>query len=200
MRDWVKIGLLYLLSLPVLIGTWERLVFVAQGAVGAPWVDQRYADHPWLSALHLMPGAVFFLLGPLQFSSWLRRGPWHRWAGRLFILTGTLSGIAVIWMVWVFPAVGGLMTQAVTMAIVGAMICFMSWGWRCARRRQIPQHRGAMMRAYALGLSVSTTRIFIDLAEVLAGLDFMSTFVPASAAGVAVNVLFTEALLRRKGR
>lgn len=193
----MRVALLYLVSLPVLLGTWARLAFVLEGTEGAPWLDQRYADHPLLTVLHLLPGVLFFLLAPLQFVPRLRRGGWHRWAGRLFIASGVVSGGGVCVMVWVFPAVGGALTQWVTMAIVAAMAGFMVHGWRAIRAGRVVAHRHAMMRAYALGLSVSTTRIVIDLADWIAGIGFLDSFVAASAVGVAVNVAVTEALIRR---
>jgi uncharacterized membrane protein len=200
MSDLVRVAFLYLVSSPVLIGSFERMAFILQyaaSAAPASWLDQRYVDHLQLTALHLLPGIVFFLIAPLQFSSTLRSRArrLHRALGRLFILTGVASGLAVLWMVLVFPAVGGLLTQVVTFVLVGAMLALLGFAWRSARMRAFARHRAAMMRAYAIGLSVSTARIFIELSAWGFGLGFVDTFVIASALGVALNIAVVEWVL-----
>ena len=199
-RDVLVVLVLYVVSWPVISGTVARLHFVwlSSGADALPWVDQRYADHPLLTALHLMPGLLFFAIAPLQFWPALRRPrrP-HRWLGRAFMASGFLSGIGVLWMVVVFPAVGGLLTQVVTFVIVGGMLGFMAHAWRAIRARRLAAHRAAIIRAYALALSVSTARIFIDLAAWLWSTPFLDSFVFASALGVGVNAAVAEVILHR---
>lgn len=199
-RDVLVVLVLYVVSWPVISGTVARLHFVwlSSGADALPWVDQRYADHPLLTALHLMPGLLFFAIAPLQFWPALRRTRrLHRWLGRAFMASGFLSGIGVLWMVVVFPAVGGLLTQVVTFVIVGGMLGFMAHAWRAIRARRLAVHRAAIIRAYALGLSVSTARIVIDLAAWLWSTPFLDSFVFASALGVGVNVAVAEVILHR---
>lgn len=188
---FVPVLALYLFSLPVLSGSWQRLTDVFAG-LGS---DARYLGHPWLTALHLIPGMVFFLIGPLQFLP--RRGRAHRWRGRVFVTSGLLSGAGVIAMVWVFPALGGLMTQLVTTTINSAMAAMMVAAIWCARHRKLVLHRDLMLRAYGLGLSVATARWAIMLAEEF-GIGFEESFVLASGFGVILNVVAVEAGLSSK--
>lgn len=184
---------LYLFSLPVLAGSWLRLTEIFTG-IGQ---DARYLAHPWLTALHLAPGMVFFLIGPLQVLP--HRGVWHRWRGRVFVVSGLCSGAGVIGMVWVFPALGGLITQLVTTALNLTVAALMLGAIRAIRLGAFRQHRALMIRAYGLGLSVASARWFIMLAEA-AGIGFQDSFVIASATGVVLNVLTVELLLAHSRR
>ena len=60
----------------------------------------RYFNHPAAVGLHLGPGLLVMVLGPLQFIRRVRK-KWigaHRWSGRAFLLAGgiaAMSGIAI---------------------------------------------------------------------------------------------------------
>src|ERR1700681_4661390 len=47
-------------------------------------LDDLFAHYPVLTLIHIVPGLLFMLLGPLQFSSTIRARHlrWHRWSGR----------------------------------------------------------------------------------------------------------------------
>lgn len=192
-RPAAFIALLYLFSLPVLIGTVLRLNHVWFGEGG----DIRYLAHPVMSTLHLLPGGVFFLLGPMQFAR--RKARWHRLRGWVFVLSAVISGGAVLAMIFAFPALGGLLTQVSTSAIVLAMFAALALGVRAARARRIVEHRAMMIRAYGLGLTVAAARWLIQAAGI-AGVPFETSFVVASAIGAALTVASVELVLRRERR
>ncbi|UWQ18610.1 DUF2306 domain-containing protein [Jannaschia sp. M317] len=190
---------LFLLSLPVLLGTVDRMTGMPAQVAADDWVNLRYQAHPVITALHLLPGFVMLILGPLQISEPLRRRSpgLHRWSGRVFVGAGAVSGLGVLWMVFAFPALGGALTQAVTCLLVTGMIASMTISVRAARRRRFRDHRAYMMRAYAVALSVSTARIFIEAADFAFDVPFEDSFVLASGLGVVVNLLVTEVALWR---
>lgn len=95
-------------------------------------------------------------------------------------------------MVLAFPAVGRLLTQAVTFALTLAMIALMIHAWRAARLRRFAAHRDAMIRAYALGLTVSTARIFIDAADHFLAIPFEQSFTICSTIALILNLTVTE--------
>jgi len=79
---------------------------------------------------------VFFLLGTLQFWTRIRRFPiMHRLVGKIYILCGIVSGVSVLWLVLVFPAIGGLLTQFVTFVVISALIGFLISARRRAKTR-----------------------------------------------------------------
>ncbi len=193
--------LLYALTLPVILGGLAKMQTLST-PVGIPadWITQRYLDNPIASLLHILPGLLFLLIGPLQFAPYLRQRfrALHRTIGRLFIISGIISAFAVIWMVFVFPAVGGVLTQAATTVINLTMIAFLLHAFQAARTKRFSQHRSSMIRAYAIGLSVSTARIFINAADWVFGMPFEASFTGASVIGVVLNVIVAEWVIHRR--
>ncbi len=196
----MKVALLYLLCWPVLRDSVSRLSFLVQPHGELAFVDLRYAEHPWSTAVHLVPGILFFLVGPLQFSPGLRRR-WpglHRSLGKLFIASGFVSSLGVMHMVIVFPALGGLLTQGVTYAICLSMVAAMILAYRAIRRREVMLHMRWMRLAFALGLTVSTARIYITLADTVLSVPFEQSFTIASALGLATNLAVVGFQERRR--
>lgn len=196
----MKVALLYLLCWPVLRDSVSRLSFLVQPHGELAFVDLRYAEHPWSTAVHLVAGILFFLVGPLQFSPGLRRR-WpglHRSLGKLFIASGFVSSLGVMHMVIVFPALGGFLTQGVTYAICLSMVAAMILAYRAIRRREVMLHMRWMRLAFALGLTVSTARIYITLADTVFSVPFEQSFTIASALGLATNLAVVGFQERRR--
>lgn len=189
---------LYLVTLPVLSGTVERMRNVILSVPLEDWVNARYLDNPFITALHLIPGFIMLLVAPIQFGFGIRRKYpiLHKIFGWAFVATGAICSLGLLWMVVVFPALGGLLTQVVSFILVGALLLFMFVAIRAARGRQFERHRAYMMRSYAIALSVSTARIFIEAADLVFQVPFEMSFVTASAIGVIVNLIAAEWIVR----
>jgi hypothetical protein len=78
--------------------------------------DDLFAHYPILTLVHIVPGLLFMLLGPLQFSSTIRARHlrWHRLSGRIFVICGLVTGISSLVMSFGMPAIGGLNQAAAT--------------------------------------------------------------------------------------
>lgn len=65
-------------------------------------LDDLFAHYPKLTLIHIVPGLLFMLLGPLQFSSSsrARHFRWHRWSGRVFVACGFVIGITADYEFW----------------------------------------------------------------------------------------------------
>src|SRR6266480_2509726 len=61
-------------------------------------LDDLFAHYPILTLVHIAPGLLFMMLGPLQFSSTIRARHlrWHRWSGRIFVICGLVIGISAL--------------------------------------------------------------------------------------------------------
>ena len=61
-------------------------------------LDDLFARYPILTLVHIAPGLLFMMLGPLQFSSTIRARHlrWHRWSGRIFVICGAIIGISAL--------------------------------------------------------------------------------------------------------
>jgi hypothetical protein len=75
-----------------------------------------FARHPILTMIHVVPGLLFMVLGPLQFSEFIRARhlQWHRWNGRFFIAAGFIIGISALLMSFTMQSIGGVKQAAAT--------------------------------------------------------------------------------------
>src|SRR5690349_1773912 len=80
------------------------------GGGGAEPFDAGFARHPLLTLIHIIPGAGFMILGPLQFLPTIRaRYPkFHRRSGRIFLLCGAVIGLTAVIMPFVMTPIGGV--------------------------------------------------------------------------------------------
>lgn len=189
--------LLFLTAIPILTAI-VRVYEVPAGAL--PQDAERFMAVPWAMFLHALGGALFGILGPLQFAGVLKRrfDSVHRFTGRIFVVSGLLMALSSLRLLWEFP---DTTTWSVSMArllagiaLAGALIAAVSF----ARARNIPRHRAWMIRAYAIGMgpaaaSLMLFPIFIATGEppagVLADLLFLLSW--------AINITLAEWVIRR---
>jgi uncharacterized membrane protein len=126
-------------------------------------LDNLFADYPYLTLIHILPGLLFMILGPLQFNSTLRaRHPrWHRWSGRVFLICAGIIGVSALVMSLGMPAIGGV-NQAAATTLFGTFFLFaLGRAFRHIRRHEIALHREWMIRGFATGLAVAAIRAVI---------------------------------------
>lgn len=123
-------------------------------------LDQVFAYYPYLTLIHILPGFLFMILGPLQFNSTVRARHlrWHRWSGRLFLICAAIIGISALVMSLAMPAIGGL-NQAAATTLFGSFFLFaLAKAFWHIRRRELALHREWMLRGFATGLAVAAIR------------------------------------------
>ncbi len=132
--------------------------------------DRRFAVNPLATLMHVLPGGLFLILAPLQFSSRIRSRyiRFHRWSGRLLVLTAVVSALAGLYFGLLMPY-GGMGELTATLFFGGLFLVAVIRGFLAIRRREVPRHREWMIRAFAIGIGISTVRI------VSAALDFALT-------------------------
>src|SRR5467141_1608602 len=128
-------------------------------------LDDLFAHYPILTLVHIVPGLLFMLLGPLQFSSTIRARHlrWHRWSGRVFVVCGFVIGISALVMSFGMPAIGGINQAAATILFATFFLCALCKAFWHIRRREIGVHREWMIRAFSVGLAVATIRPIIGM-------------------------------------
>lgn len=144
--------LLYVLTFIPIVTAMVRAVEI--GTVGLPDDSAHLRAVPVDLFLHSISGAVFGILGPIQFMGALRRrfGRWHRMLGRVFAVAGMalgLSGVAIVFrvvpqstpLIDVFRLCTGL-----------ALVISLAMAIAAARRGACAHHRAWMIRAYVLGM------------------------------------------------
>lgn len=172
---------------------------------GGPPFDSSFARHPVITLIHILPGALFLVLGVLQFMPGIRgRYPrYHRFAGRVFAGTGYIVGLSALAMPFVMKPIGGLNEATGTMLFaIYFLVCLSKARWYARKRRPL-LHREWMIRTFALGLAVATIRPIIALffifshqpPQVFFGTAFWLGFsLHAIAAEVWIN--FTRPVIR----
>jgi uncharacterized membrane protein len=161
-------------------------------------LDDLFARYPLLTLVHIVPGMILMVLGPLQFSSTIRaRHPrWHRASGRVFVVNGLIVGITALVMSFGMPAIGGL-NQAVATTLFGTFfLCSLCKAFWHIRRGEISLHREWMIRAFAIGLAVATIRPIIGVFFATSRLSGLS---PHEFFGIAFWIGFVLHLIAAKG-
>jgi uncharacterized membrane protein len=128
-------------------------------------LDDLFAHYPILTLVHIVPGLLFMILGPLQFNATIRARHlrWHRWSGRIFAVCGLVIGISALVMSLGMPAIGGVNQAAATTLFAAFFLLALCKAYLHIRRREIAQHRKWMIRAFAIGLAVATIRPIIGI-------------------------------------
>src|SRR6202158_238456 len=127
--------------------------------------DDLFAHYPILTLVHIAPGLLFMMMGPLQVSSTIRARHlrWHRWSGRIFVSCGAVIGISALVMSFGMPAIGGINQAAATTLFATFFLFALCKAFWHIRRREITLHREWMIRAFSIGLAVATIRPIIGM-------------------------------------
>ena len=163
-------------------------------------MDGTFAAHPALTVLHVVPGGLFLLFAPLQFSSRMRARylTLHRWSGRILlplliatVLPGLFFGVLMPF--------GGL-GEAVAIALFGVMLLLaIVVAFIAVRRGQLARHREWMIRVFAFAIAISTVRLAfgaIDVALTPKGYPPADQFVLSVWTGWIVTLGAAEAWIR----
>ncbi len=114
--------------------------------------------------VHIIPGLLFVVLGPLQFVRRLRasRPKLHRWTGRVLLASGLTIGITALVM---SPqmAIGGVNETAATMLFALLFLYSLGRAFVAIRRGEMAMHREWTIRGFAIGLAVAFVRPIVGL-------------------------------------
>ncbi len=193
---WIPAALIVLSAIPIIAGV-VRLVMLASGA---PTPD-RFVSAPIPVVLHILSVTTYCLIGAFQFAPGFRRTHlrWHRRAGRVLVGAGLVAALSGIWMALnyvIIPADNALLHAFRLLAGTG-MALSLVLAVVAIRRRDVPEHRAWMARAYALGQGAGT--------QALTQLPLILAFGPPDAMSLslmmggawALNLGVAEWLIRR---
>ena len=166
--------------------------------------DGRFAAHPVATLLHVVPGAGFLLLVPLQLVPRLRtRHPIvHRAVGRLLLVLGAVTGLSGLYFGLLMPYAGRAEGAAIAL-FGGLFLLALLRAYRAIRRGDVPRHGEWMIRAFALALAISVVRVLggvLDLTLSPAGVSPQAVFVLAIWAGWILSLGAAEIWIRRARR
>ena len=174
--------------------------FAAHRAEELDQFDRRFAAHPVMTRLHILPGGLFLLLAPLQFSSRIRSRHirFHRWSGRVVMLAAIATALSGLFFGLVMPFGGP--PEAVAIALFGGLLLIaVVRGFLAIRSGQVALHREWMIRTFALGIAISTVRLVgpvVDYAFTPGGLRSWDMFALSLWIGWVLTVAAAEAWIR----
>lgn len=153
-------------ALCALVAAYAVMLVVAP-SLRPPLMQQRFAEYPVSTGLHLAVGALVIVLAPLQLSARLRRryATVHRWAGRAYALGVLFSGLAGLALATVSQ--GGLPAHLGFGLLSIAWMVTTAIGVQRIRAGDQAAHREWMIRSFALTFAAVTLRIYIPLGVVL---------------------------------
>jgi hypothetical protein len=149
----------------------------------------------WWLVAHLCGGSMALLLGPLQFSGWMRRRyvKAHRWMGRLYLAGVLVASIAAVYMaLWVAAS------RAFGVALLYldlAWVVTSGMGYVSALRRQFGAHKEWMIRSYVVTFAFVLFRWMSDDLNLYGKLGEDAQLVMLVWLAWAVPLLLTEVVL-----
>jgi hypothetical protein len=186
---WLAFLALAALALHFLVPTIARYTHVDAAHYRGHWLDR------WWLAPHLAGGTLALLMGPPQFSAWLRRRYLnaHRWMGRLYLVGVLVGSIACVPM--------GLDSKHRGFGI-GLLYLDLAWvvttgmAYLSILRLQIPAHREWMVRSYVVTFAFVTFRLLQNDLNLYSSIGLDSQLTMLSWMCWAVPLLLTEVALQ----
>ena len=132
--------------------------------------NQGFIDYPNITNFHVIPGAIYLVLAPFQFSETLRKRSLNtqRFAGRGLSAIGLVVGATALFLGLIVPYSG--VSEQLVIGFFGVLFLFsIVRGFLYIRSKEIALHREWMMRAFAIGLSIATMRLIFIPALIIVG-------------------------------
>ena len=193
---WVIVFILTAIGIAMVI---RRILTMAHiipsvNPAGGPPFDTSFGKHPVITLLHILPGALFMLLGPLQFMRSIRARHirFHRRSGYVYIVCAYIVGFSAVSMPFVMLPIGGINEAAGSMLFGIFFLIALSKAWRHIVRKELALHREWMIRAYAIGLAVATIRPIMVLFFAFSGLEPQVFFGTAFWIGFTIHLITAE--------
>ncbi len=167
---FVWVGVIILVVIGIAAVTRRSLILIWHVPLGggqsnpAAALDAGFTRHTALTLVHILPGGLFLALALLQFMPGIRQRhlQFHRWMGRTLVVTGLIIGISALVMSFTMNIGGPNETAATTLYAIVFLFCLVK-AYRLIRRKEVARHREWMIRAYAVGLGVATTRPIVGM-------------------------------------
>ena len=158
------IAVIFLAFIGVAVGARRAIVLVKPGAMSAnknpaAGLDEHFAREKALTLLHVIPGILFMVLGPLQFVRNLREKhpALHRWNGRIFLTASGVIGVTGLTMA-LRGTVGGWDEKSAILIFGSFFLFALGKALWHVLHGEFAKHREWMIRGYAVGLAVATIR------------------------------------------
>ena len=139
--------------------------------------DRRYALHPVLAYVHILPGVIYLVGAPFQLSRRFRARhlALHRRMGRVVLSAGVVAGVFALVFGTLFPF-GGLSEASATVVFGAYFLTALVIAFVAIKSRDVTRHRRWMIRAFAIGLAIATIRVWIGAFQASGVLSLEDSF------------------------
>ena len=186
------------------------LASVGVGASAVHYLQEPYNPgflrFPTVVAMHVVLGGVYLALAPFQFVKRIRSRhlAYHRRIGRLLVAIGVVVGATALFMGLVIPK-GGWPERVVIGLFGTVFLVALVKGFVHVRAGRVSFHREWMIRAFAIGLAIATTRLIFFPALLITMTDptdrrFGTLLAVALAVAFVLNVCVAELWIRATRR
>ena len=156
-------------------------------------MDVGFSRNKLLTLVHIVPGVLFMVLGPIQLSRTIRNRhlKFHRWSGRVFLVCCAIIAASALTMSFRM-AIGGANETAATVFYALLFVFCLTKAFIHIRRREITLHREWMIRGFAIGLGVATVRPIVGAFFAARRLSPHEFFGTAFWLGFTINLIAAE--------
>lgn len=160
--------------------------------------DSGFAVYPFLTFLHIIPGVLFLILTPLQFSKKLRSASikTHRFMGWIVASCAFIIGTTALIMSFKM-AIGGAIETAATVTFALFFLFALFKALYHIKQKQISLHREWMIRMFAIGLAIATVRPIVGLFFGFSKLEPHQFFGIAFWIGFMLHAIIAEIYIRK---
>ncbi len=152
--------------------------------------DSGLHNYPVLTIIHIIPGLLFILLGPLQFR---KISPSFRHKGGIiFIVASYIVGLSALVMPFIVLPLGGLNEGVASSFFALYFLVSITQAVRAGRRKLYAIQREWMLRAYAVGLAIATVRPIMALSFAFFGLRPQTFLGTAFWIGFCLHAIVAE--------
>ena len=162
-----------------------------------PGFDSAFFKYAPLALMHIIPGTLFMILGPLLFVKRLRENSpsTYRWIRNIYLFASTIIGITAIGMSFKTSIGGANETAATTLFAVYFLLCIANTGFYAIKKNAI-LYREWLLRSFAIGLAIATIRPIVGMFFALSSLSPREFFGIAFWLGFTIHLMIVEAWIR----
>lgn len=199
LRTWRSCLLLLLLGMiSIALGSLQ-LNSISQGQA-----QGTYSTMPLPVVVHILFGIIFNVLSPFQFAPSIRKNhpKFHRYSGRLLVLSAIPVAFSALWMNQYFPSYGGTLKYTGIIAYCIVLLGSLFLAIKYVVNKDIQNHRLWMMRAMAAALGPATQRLIIIPIVLVFGEEVVTDRVIGLLiwSGILINLAFVEYLRFKERR
>ena len=162
-----------------------------------PGFDSGFSRHPGLTLIHIVPGALFMILGPLLFIKRIRNRNEvaYQWIRTLYLICAFTVGITALIMSYTVSIGGANETAATTTFALFFLFCLTKMLLSIINGNKI-MYREWLLRSFAIGLAVATVRPIVGIFFAVSSLSPHEFFGIAFWLGFTIHLLVVEGYIR----